>query len=1140
MSASIAGSTFFTSGSVRRPASTAATRTSSAPSLHTAAASISPDAPPMAPSPLSLPGTSGTTNPYLNHPYPQMAHHLASSTVVQPLQPLTPIQSPGSPPVSGNQSVLSFASTSSASSTTGVSRASSCRSTSSVQAVPIKKPQRGPAVPRIVTRGLSAIGAYGVGLSSPTSTSQSNSTLGGGGGGFTPASGSSAMSNTPPGSSRTERQARPQAHPRQLSNSSTGSNRGPPRGTSRSPQASPRIAPPTSPRPLDSPFYPPPPPGDGSSTPPPLATPPRFLQHRSASACSPVEEGSSAGSDSEGWRVRGRRALSAGAKTIKEVSTSSLMGGGGGGGGHRTNASAASSGQNQPSSASSLVGALDRGSRGGGFRDRVSSSSSSNAAASSRRAEVDGGAASPAPSSLSAGGVGGGGAGGGGGTRPRESSATSMGTVTSSQGTSASATAGTSVSSSHVNGNGPQASHNAAPNSMGVVGSKRTVEDFEFGEVLGEGSYSTVTLVRTVHPPYREYALKVLDKEHIRREKKTKYVLIERDTLKQLDGHPGVVRLYWTFQDEWSLYYVLELAPNGELLKWIKKYGSFDLRSARYYAAQILSAVGFMHTKGVIHRDLKPENVLFAEDMRIKITDFGTAKLLNKEELIDGRPQEDPTGRARTRSFVGTPEYVSPEVLSEGRESSFSSDFWALGCIIFQMLAGRPPFQARTEYLMFQKIINLEFEFPLGFPPEAKDLVEKLLVVDPTKRLGGDPKNGNGIDAIKSHPFFTSHLKNPSGAFPLMTTKIPASGLPESAFDESDSEAEEELFPEAPAVLSDGALSPPERTVIDVPNGSPASFPVNPDSAPPSIPSQSPADSPVLPIAEHPLDAPIDFSTIWTIEPPEIRTGLSQPVPVHKGEFVLDLGTGSGAASSFGTGEFGDEGEAWEGEEEGEAQASVSDEEYGPEDETCSSPTSTSARELPSFGGGKWANVLLPSETILLTSPILQRPSSAAAARSALLRSSKIKFPSKVPSSLNPLNLITSSASVANASSATGHQASGGPAPPTVAAPPLPAGTKERTLILTDYPRLLCIKETPKKVRVKNEVFLGSALRGGIRREGVSAFIAAEEIGNDGKGFVVKTSQRNYKYDEPSGQATRWIQELREAHAAGLTNAPRR
>lgn len=392
-----------------------------------------------------------------------------------------------------------------------------------------------------------------------------------------------------------------------------------------------------------------------------------------------------------------------------------------------------------------------------------------------------------------------------------------------------------------------------------------------------------------------------------------------------------------------------------------------------------------------------------------------------------------------------------------------------------------------------------------------------LQIVDPLKRLGGDPKNGNGIEAIKSHPFFTSHLTNPSGAFPLMTNKLPSSALPD-AFD-SDSEEEERLekiFPKGDPIEPSESnnslpIPPPSRQQIDIPNGSPAPLPNNPDSAPPSIPSQSPAAySPLPPVPEHILDRPIDFSTIWTVSPPELRTGLSQPIPVHRGEFVLDLGTGSGAPSSIGTGE--EAADSWEEGAEDGGQASVSDDEleYGQDDhdETCSSPTSASARDLPSgqeFGVGKWANVLLPSETILLTSPILQRPSSAAAARSALLRSGKIKFPSKVPSSLNPLNLITSSASVSNASSATGHSSQGGPAPPTIAPTILPAGTKERTLILTDYPRLLCIKETPKKISIKNEVFLGSALRGGVRKEGVSAFIAVEEIGKEGKGFVVKT-----------------------------------
>ncbi|GAA5996534.1 hypothetical protein JCM5350_001127 [Sporobolomyces pararoseus] len=1053
MSASIAGTTFFSSNSSspRRPTLGS---TNSAPALTNPPSSSSH--PPNAPTPMNT----------HNHPYPQMATHLASSTVVQPLQPLTPISSPLSPPQSqsgqlySNQSVISFASTSSASSSLhressvtggggggGVSRASSCRSTNSVQAVPIKKPTRGPVVPRIVTRGLSAIAGAAYGLGSPTTT-----TTGGGGGG------------------------------------------GP----------SSKIYPPNSPRPLPTEDQ------DDDDSRPPL----RHVAHSYGSACSPVEE-SSSNNEGDGssdnqlpMMNRGRRVRGTSGNSWNTTTTAM-------GDSNRTRT-----------------------------RERVESLNSNNShiqpGTSSSRERLTTTTTSTSP-------------------RLRETSSTSTRTTT------------TNSSNNGGGGGGP-------PNSMGVIGNRRSVEDFKFHQVLGEGSYSTVTLVQTLHPPYRKYALKVLDKEHIKREKKTKYVLIERDTLKKLDGHPGIVRLYWTFQDEFSLYYVLELAPNGELLKWIKQYGSFDLRSARYYLAQILSAVEFMHEKGVIHRDLKPENVLFGEDMRIKVTDFGTAKLLTKpEELIDGRPssssrqekEEEETkteprtsssnNSKRARSFVGTPEYVSPEVLSEGRESSFSSDFWAIGCILFQMLSGKPPFQARTEYLMFQKIINLEYEFPLGFPKEAKDLVEKLLVVDPLKRLGGDPKKGNGIQSIKEHPFFTSQLKNSDGLFPsIVNETTTADELPESAFEEDEEDESDDYYgggggEERKEEIMEKINSKLQQTRLEPRLQPPPSLET--ESAPPSIPSQSPLTTANTrhrvssPPRQDVLDLPIDFETIWTIQPPEIRTGLVQPVPVQKGEFVLDL-------EGFDQGGGGDQGEedTWDGE----GQASVSDEEEEEEedqeedDEICSSPTesTSAAQDLPTtrgnFNNNKWSNVLLPSETILLTSRILQRPSSASQAKTALLRSSKIKFPSKVTSSLNPLNLITSASTVSTPSTATGHQppvgGGNGLVPPTIASTPLPPGTKERTLILTDYPRLLCLKQRDNgKISVKSQVFLGSALRGGVRKEGVSAFIAVEGLGSEGKGFVVKTSQRNHKYYEPSGQAARWVQELREAHSAGLqSQQPRR
>lgn len=278
------------------------------------------------------------------------------------------------------------------------------------------------------------------------------------------------------------------------------------------------------------------------------------------------------------------------------------------------------------------------------------------------------------------------------------------------------------------------------------------VKDFHFGRTLGEGSYSTV-MAATDRLNNREYAMKVLSKHHIIKEKKVKYVTIEKDALNRLTDHPGVVRLYYTFQDQSSLYYVLDLCTGGELLGVLKQYTNFDEECTRFYGAQILDTIDFMHSRGVIHRDLKPENVLLDDQLHVKITDFGTAKLLDTSprsltetngvtgagDLLDG------SRKARANSFVGTAEYVSPELLTD-KNACKASDLWAFGCIIYQLLAGRPPFKAGNEYLTFQKIIALSYEFPRGFPEVAKDLVERLLVLDPSRRLT--------IEHVKNHEFF--------------------------------------------------------------------------------------------------------------------------------------------------------------------------------------------------------------------------------------------------------------------------------------------------------------------------------------------------------------------------------------------------
>lgn len=269
---------------------------------------------------------------------------------------------------------------------------------------------------------------------------------------------------------------------------------------------------------------------------------------------------------------------------------------------------------------------------------------------------------------------------------------------------------------------------------------KKGIKDFKFGETLGDGSYSTVMLA-TSKESGKKYAVKVLSKEYLIRQKKVKYVNIEKNALQRLNNSRGIVKLFFTFQDEASLYFLLEYAPNGDFLSIMKKHGSLNEDCACYYSAQIIDAIGFLHSKGVVHRDIKPENILLDKDFKVKLTDFGTAKILE--------PKPNTTDSydllSRSKSFVGTAEYVSPELLNDNYVD-YRCDIWAFGCILFQMIAGKPPFKATNEYLTFQKVMKVQYAFTAGFPLVVRDLVKGILLKQPAQRLS--------IPQIESHHFF--------------------------------------------------------------------------------------------------------------------------------------------------------------------------------------------------------------------------------------------------------------------------------------------------------------------------------------------------------------------------------------------------
>lgn len=275
---------------------------------------------------------------------------------------------------------------------------------------------------------------------------------------------------------------------------------------------------------------------------------------------------------------------------------------------------------------------------------------------------------------------------------------------------------------------------------------KKTPDDYIFGKMIGEGSFSTVYLAKEVSSG-REFAIKVLEKRHILRENKREYVMREKEVLRILGNSCRYfVHLYWTFQDDERLYFVLTYAKNGELLKQITNLGCFSIECVRYYTCELILALEYLHSKNIIHRDLKPENILFDDNWHILITDFGSAKIVDKKsssnepkviiernDETNGDVNKRPT--RRRNSFVGTAQFVSPEMLTDC-SSSFASDLWSLGCIVYQMVSGAMPFNGPSEYLIFQRITKLDYVYPDGFDATAKDLVQKLLVIEPNKRLG--------------------------------------------------------------------------------------------------------------------------------------------------------------------------------------------------------------------------------------------------------------------------------------------------------------------------------------------------------------------------------------------------------------------
>ena len=297
---------------------------------------------------------------------------------------------------------------------------------------------------------------------------------------------------------------------------------------------------------------------------------------------------------------------------------------------------------------------------------------------------------------------------------------------------------------SEVNSSSTEAPITSTPASeapAAPVKKQKRKDDFDLGKLLGQGAFGQVLEVIDKETQ-KHWAMKILSKAHIVKEKKMEYVKIERDAFSRL-RHPNIVFLYLTFQDPANLYYVVELAPGGDLQRVLNEQKALDIPCVKHSMGQVLLALAHIHKNKIIHRDLKPENVLLDGENRVKITDFGTAKIFGPDQ-----PFELPKG-----SFVGSADYVSPETLDETPVGP-ATDLWSFGCMIYALLVGQSPFHTDLLYQTFQRINNHDLHFPDFFPEDARSLVEGLLQPDPHQRLGYNDYDTN-YESIRNHPFFS-------------------------------------------------------------------------------------------------------------------------------------------------------------------------------------------------------------------------------------------------------------------------------------------------------------------------------------------------------------------------------------------------
>ncbi|GLI66826.1 hypothetical protein VaNZ11_010801 [Volvox africanus] len=260
------------------------------------------------------------------------------------------------------------------------------------------------------------------------------------------------------------------------------------------------------------------------------------------------------------------------------------------------------------------------------------------------------------------------------------------------------------------------------------------MSNYRFGKTLGIGSFGKVKVAEHILTGHK-VAIKILNRRKIQQMEMEEKVRREIKILR-LFMHPHIIRLYEVIETPSDIYVVMEYVKTGELFDYIVEKGRLGEDEARHFFQQIISGVEYCHRNMVVHRDLKPENLLLDAKMNVKIADFGLSNIMRDGHFL--------------KTSCGSPNYAAPEVISGKLYAGPEVDVWSCGVILYALLCGSLPFDDENIPNLFKKIKGGIYNLPSHLSPGARDLIPRMLLVDPLKRIT--------IPEIRQHAWFNMHL----------------------------------------------------------------------------------------------------------------------------------------------------------------------------------------------------------------------------------------------------------------------------------------------------------------------------------------------------------------------------------------------